>query len=872
MAHIFGEILKWSKNLEPWQNEAIRRLFQNGELSQVDKDAIFNFAKIEYGLLPKPAVSAGLMLKPTEIPTPPKSGNKIFLKSIRELNNVNALKNNQRVLIGEKVTIIYGDNGVGKSGYARVTKRACRARAVDPILPNVYTNLPPQSPSAIFEIKENGVVKDEKWIEEKVSPKCLGRFAVFDSKCGRVYVSEDNELGVLPYGFDIIKGVSVITDEIKKRFSEIATLPDQTPLKLLLDQTSIGKTISTLSVDTKESAIKSLADWNPEYDAQLKAKGIELSGLKAKSPQAIRDGLAAEKKRLQAVITVLTTASSTASEEKLSDIVRKVGEVSKFQQAVAAAAKLAFGEMNLPGIGGDAWRELFLAAANFSTKEAYVGQAFPTISPDSKCVLCLQPVNDEIRARLKGFWDFIQNDISSKLEESRDALNLEIETLKKVPSDIPKEIIILEDAFLASGSKVYALLESFYKSLASRVTVIEKSIKTNVWSDIPALPVSPVEQCDNEIATIDKRLAELQNDQKITEEIQKLSVDIAELSTRKCLKENLPNVLGYLTTLKESDFAKKAAAKINTYPISAKATELQNKFITEEFKRKVFEELTQLGLPKTQPRIDKKSEKGKVLLKLAVPTVMGKVLTPESVFSEGERTAIALACFLAELSIGNDNCGIILDDPVSSFDHRIREKIAKRLVREANDRQVIIFTHDLIFYRELVAECKHQNIEYEFQSIEALGDNVGIVSSVAPWDAMKIAERQNKLNQILAQLKKAQTEGNIPIYRNLFRDFYSKLRSTWERSVEELLFNQVVQRLEKEVKTKQLGGVLVDTESVAAISEGMTKTSNMIEAHDHPVAVGSSLPSTDDISKDLLAFTEFVKKHKEKQKKCNDPS
>jgi hypothetical protein len=227
MAHIFGEILAWSKQLAPWQNEAIRRLFKHGSLSPADKDEIFEWSTIEHGLSPKPKNAVGLMLKEAELPTPPTPGHKIYLNGVRELINVNALKNDQRLSIGKQLTIIFGENGTGKSGYARVTKRACLARAVEPILPNVYAAPADHAPSAIFEIEENGVLRDEKWIEGNETPKCLGRFAVFDSKCARVYISAENELGFLPYGFDIVKGVGIITDEVKKRFQDLATPPNQ---------------------------------------------------------------------------------------------------------------------------------------------------------------------------------------------------------------------------------------------------------------------------------------------------------------------------------------------------------------------------------------------------------------------------------------------------------------------------------------------------------------------------------------------------------------------------------------------------------------------------------------------------------------------
>jgi wobble nucleotide-excising tRNase len=67
------------------------------------------------------------------------------------------------------------------------------------------------------------------------------------------------------------------------------------------------------------------------------------------------------------------------------------------------------------------------------------------------------------------------------------------------------------------------------------------------------------------------------------------------------------------------------------------------------------------------------------------------------IVSEGERRAVGLAFLLAELSTMAADSGIILDDPVSSFDDDRRQFIAERLMAEARRRQVIVFTHDLPF-------------------------------------------------------------------------------------------------------------------------------------------------------------------------------
>jgi hypothetical protein len=200
----------------------------------------------------------------------------------------------------------------------------------------------------------------------------------------------------------------------------------------------------------------------------------------------------------------------------------------------------------------------------------------------------------------------------------------------------------------------------------------------------------------------------------------------------------------------------------------------------------------------------------------------------------------------------------------------VRGHIVKRLVAEATKRQVIVFTHDLIFYREVCAACDQQKTSYQFQCVESLGPATGILSDTPPWSAMKVSQRIQKLDEKLAKLKKAEAVSDIPIYRALFGEFYSHLRSTWERSVEELLFNQVIQRLEKEVKTMSLDGVLVDTESVALIFGGMTRTSSMIEAHDHALATDSGLPNSDTPADDLADLKAFVEKQKAKQKAAKE--
>lgn len=864
--HIFSEILAWSKELSPWQNEAIRRLFAKGGLTPIDKAELFELAKIEHSLAPAPSQPVGLMLKTADLPAPPTPGQKVQLNGVRELVRVNALRGD-RLAIGKHLTIIYGENASGKSGYARVMKQAFRARAVDPILPNVYSATPAPGPaSAVFEIEEAGKVHDEKWTDGAQSTECLGRFAVFDSKCARVYVSESNQLTFVPYGFDIINGLGAVTDEVKKRFQELAqnAMPKSDALQPLIDNTSIGKQLAKVTAATNESEITAKATWETVDAAVLARKEAELADLKANSPQKIREALAAQKKRIETICTELNGVAGAISDARVTAIKNKVGELVKYEQAVAASAKLAFGDLDLPGIGSDVWRELLVAAAAYSTQEAYPGQPYPATVDGVKCVLCLQPLDQTAQDRLAQFWKFIQDDTSTKRDAAREAVRQEQAALAKLPKALPKHIEILEDPLKAAGSTVYEVVKAYFAAVPGRVHTMESAIKSNVWDSIAPAPVFDSTACDTEIAAIESRLKEITNDTQATAAIQALTMEVAELTARKRLTEHVALVKAHLKALKLSAAASRAAGKITTNAISLKAGDLQDTYVTDAFKKAVQSELKPLGLTRVKAGIDKRSAKGKVLHKVTIDGVQHAA--PEAVFSEGERTAISLACFLAELAGTDDNCGIVFDDPVTSLDHRIRGGVVDRLVAEASKRQVIIFTHDLVFYRELIAAAEHQKVDVTFQNVEALGTNVGILTDVPPWDAMKVNQRTAKLDQFVSEAKKAETAGDTVGYRRLFGEFYSSLRSTWERSVEEVLFNQVVQRLEKEVRTMSLDGVQVDDEAVEAVFQGMTRSSNMIKAHDHAAAANSSLPSSDELVQDLEALKQFVIKQKTKRK------
>lgn len=881
--NIFAEILELSKGLYTWQNEAIRRMFTKGELSQVDKDYIFRLAQEDHGLAPMTMTKESLKslrLKSTDLPTPPTPGKRIYLNKVKKISNVNVLKGDP-LSFSKQLTVIFGGNATGKSGYARVMKKAFRARAIDPILPNVYDRGAASKPiKAVFEIEEEGKIRDENWTDGSESPDCLGRFTVFDLKCARVYITKDSQLSFLPYGFDIIVGLGRITEDIKGLFSKFSMdiAPKQESIAFLINDTSVGRTIASIDVNTKEEGIKSKAVWGIEDSKLLESKEQELAKLRTNSPQMIKGSLMTQGNRLEQIKSQLKFISTAISDSKVKEIKKKIADKNRYEKAVMVAAKETFGGLKLEGIGSAVWRELLIAAEKYSTQQAYPEQSFPSDEKDAKCVLCLQSLPPDVKDRLKRFWKFIQEDISSKRDDAKSSVELEQQTLSKLPRKLPREIEVLEEALRMAGSGVFDTIKKYYDLVSARIKEIETAIVSNRWDLVSAEPVPPIDICDKEITSINKQISALGDGKDAATLIRLVATEIEELKTRQQLNSNLKAVLEYIKCLKLSALASNIVAGINTNAISIRTRKLQEKFVAEKYKKRIEIELEPFGLVRTKARISTKSDKGAVLHKLSLEGAT--VVSPEDVLSEGERTAISLACFLAELEEHKDNCGIILDDPLSSLDHQIRDKVIERLVLEARKRQVVIFTHDAVFYSKLLREVERQkDVVVKCQFVEGCGRIAGIISDESPeLSILNVSTRVSRLEKILGGAHRAEDKGEVKIFRDNFRTFYDFLRSTWERAIEELLFNKVIERYDKRVKTLELDGVAADVDLLEKVLKGWVKASNMIDAHDHPTAESKSLPGYLELKSDLDYLKNFVseynrkkKENKEKLKKFKKP-
>ncbi|MHA1400503.1 MAG: AAA family ATPase [Candidatus Heimdallarchaeaceae archaeon] len=91
---------------------------------------------------------------------------------------------------------------------------------------------------------------------------------------------------------------------------------------------------------------------------------------------------------------------------------------------------------------------------------------------------------------------------------------------------------------------------------------------------------------------------------------------------------------------------------------------------------------------------------------------------PRALTSEGHLDSLGLCIFLGFVKKFNEGCSlIVLDDVVSTVDAKHRENICKLLLKEFRDKQLIITTHEGMWYEQLRAFQRAYGMEGNFKNL-----------------------------------------------------------------------------------------------------------------------------------------------------------
>jgi hypothetical protein len=858
MATILQEIQKWSEELPAWQQHAIAKIYTQDELSPQDYDDVYALLKAS-NKIADPENRAASKLAAGEVAVQPAVGQLIQIAAIKNLSNVNALAGGQRLSLGATgLTVIYGENGSGKSGYSRVFKHACRARdRREPILPNANEE-PGKAgpPQATFELHVDGVEQEVQWTLGQVAPAQLSSIAIFDSHCARAYLDNHGDFAYVPYGLDILKKLVDALGTLKAMATKEhgQSVPDSTLFaELAQTKTKVGTLLSSLSAKTKPSDVEALAIWSEEKKAEHAAI---VAALSEADPKLKAQTLRNQATRFRDLATRIDTAIALVDDTPLVTLVAAVHTASVAKDAAELASK-AFRETpgQLPGTGEEAWKKLFKVARSFAA-ESHPGKEFPRLGPESACPLCQNTLGPDGAARLVMFDEFIERKTEQEAKTAKDAADAAISSIKLANLDLLidktlNEEIAARDQKLAKGC---AAIQTWLTD--RRASMLAACLPDGEWANLVQLIESPAPAL---VVLKDQLVAEAVALEATLDEAgrAKMIAERDELDACRRLSELKAAVLlaieKHVLTGKLNSCVTAAGG---TAPISKKATQLSDTMATKEVVAALNAELESLNVHELKVVMKPASAKGKTQFKLALE-MLGKRDATE-ILSEREQRAIAIASFLAEVGLGKGLGGMVFDDPVSSLDHSRREYVARRIAKESLSRQVIVFTHDLFFLNVLVHEARALEMEPACRSLRRAPAGYGVADESMPFEGASTKDRVGILRQMLVAATRLHKENDDKGYRREARDIYAHLRMSWERAVEELLFNNVVLRFRKGVETNRLNKVTVEPADVEMITKNMSKCSNYT-GHDGAIQANLAIPLPPEIEQDIKVLDDWRK-------------
>jgi len=859
---LLKEIHDWSVGLKPCLRDGLRRLLLSSPLTKADHDDLFAILKVGAGI-PDPDNRVAEPLAMTHLPSVGSQATTLKLLTLKNFKNVNRVAENQKIEFAPLgLTVVYGDNGTGKSGYSRVLKLACRARDLKAtVLPNAHLPKTKQgTPEAKFVVDHGGKEVILAWKLGTPMHIDLSALSVFDSNCARAYLDAEQDVAYLPYGLDLVENLaqSVIpelTTRLKAAIDGCAV--DATAYQELLGDTAVGKMLSTLSAMTNPATVENLATMTPEQVTRL---ATLLTTLQEQDPKAKASALKRTQERLKTVLTNMNTAFTTVSDATLTKL-KTLDEASTTATKAEEAAANAFraGESLLPGTGGKEWQALFESARKYAVV-AHPDKLFPISANEKRCLLCQQDLN-EGAARLTRFEEFLKQDTATVAKQKRLECQQAVLALGTNPITFGIDASLSEE-LTQQDPTIGTAIAGFETRVEERRKWLLEAFAKHDWSKQLPLEPDPRPTLTELISKIGDQAAahELASNEEAR---QAMAKEHAELDAQSKLAPKKAFILAAIEKMKLKASLETCQDHIKPRPITDKSKELTDKTVTQALSDSLNREFAALNIQHLKTKLTCRASSGKTYHKLVLDLPTTHKLT--DVLSEGELRAMAIASFLAELSLAGHTGGAIFDDPVSSLDHFRRIQVAKRLVEESKKRQVIIFTHDTVFLAELQSQVERLAVTAKFYHLEwtTAADFSGYCNEGLPWHHQKFDDRIDALGKKQRELKKEWTHQPNALLTGKMRTAYSHFRATIERAIESIFLNDVVKRYDNYIPIKKLKDVIALTDpEFVELHRLFSAASDVTDAHDAASGGNIPVPHPDEFEKDIQSLVDMVGKFK----------
>ena len=843
----FEKATRWQKDLfvQIWNGSMMEEEICNRAIKLIEQEHMnFNHRIVAVTTFPE------------DITFGTPAANRVILTQISDIKGIGALAPRKALSFGDGLTVVYGQNGCGKSSYVRILKALANLLYGDAVLGNVYCK-GQEEPEATATFMINGTQKNVAWNK---SSKKKYPIQIYDTIEADRFVNKENEVVYEPRVLATITNMAAMYDRLSDYFSQIAEDMEKEMPKL--PQKLAFSTTATEFIEISSQAeLTKFIKAHPWTDAEKGELDIIEASLRESDPE-----LAARTKEAQRdiirthgyeILKMLGYVSDDVRADYLEKRERQIITKKTADLLVASST----GRSLIPEFGGDIWKTMWMRATEYI--RVAEGRAGMPVTESGRCALCQQKLDADAMERMRSFQAFSQSSAITESEVARLDFAAAVKALQdhvENKLDLVERKTALQSSSIAPENQKYII--SLYELILARCSWL-LSYNEDTDTEIPYI------QSKEEItaafsAMVEKISSEIKVLKSVADSREKLIRRMQELMVTRW-------AYGNLEIKQRLILVKSVLTKCKTNTLTTLKKDLSKLLITDAYISRFQEEMHRLDRRKqikvelvaNAPRRGRSYHQ--IVLKDAC--AMGKHKNNE-ILSEGEFRVVSLAAFLSDLSSWNQNLPFVFDDPITSLDHLYEGNVAKRLIELSVERQVIVFTHRLAFAQLLENSASEFNatsaldgdvIRVQIKHIELRNSPLGHPSEPNYINNMKLEKAANKLlEQDVACIKKALKDGNFSDADVKTHALCTAFRNMIEYGVEQNLLSGVVSRFSRNVSTMKIPCLnAITKEDIALFDKMMTKYSY----YDHSHSIETPLPPPDiaDVEKDLIQMRDWAK-------------
>ena len=853
MRQVGEELERWFKDRPLWLQDAARRLIQQGKIEDADINDLLLLCKKEAG------ITDGVETAPKASGIPDGACQKkeyshhLHLLSISNLTGINALNPRNPLEFGtDKLTIVYGATGAGKSGYVRALKHACGARAPGRLHPNVFAATP-QKQGCRFKYLLDENMRETDWtIQEGVHSE-LQTIEIYDTDCAGVYINQESEIAYEPHLLSMFAGLTDVCDRLASSIElEINSLVAQKPqLPEKLASTGAGIWYQKINHETTNTDVERWCKWTDKDQSQLEQITARLS---EGDPKAKAVKLRNQKTHIERLTKIMDQLSTALAPQQCVKYLELKREADVKRRAATEDAGRVFANEPLSGVGSESWRLLWEQARAYSTQEAYQGTSFPNTGEGAKCVLCQQPLNTDSCRRLQSFEDFVKGELATDAQLAERQFVEMQESLGEVPT--ADDLNIRLDSAGITEDEARKQVLALFENLRNRKQTLQQAQQGEEFKEIPSLGAITFllqrgSGLEEQAAVYD---ADASNPKEDNRAELKKTKDGYE--AKKWVSEQRGAILPEIKRLKQRFLLQEAKKLTDTYALSLKKSNLAEVIVTGAYIERFNSEVANLGAGRIGVELIKtRTQKGRAFHAIRLKNNNSNIPASQ-ILSEGEFRIVSLAVFLADVEGHTNKATFVFDDPITSIDQDYEEATARRLVALAEARQVIIFTHRLSMLALVEEAAKERGLDPKIIGLQreqwGIGEPVG-----PPLPAQKPKQAINSLLDRVERARKVLNDTGQVEYEWAAKAICTQTRITLERIIENDLLADVIQRFRRSVTTQGKLHKLsrITRDDCIYIDQLMTKYSRY--EHSQPGEAPVPLPNPDGLKTDLTVLRDW---------------